>query len=338
MGEFLNKVIKSSTGNLKTLEGYAKASRTIVASISQVPSGNEKYDHRTGGRQRWLDAVHVVSMEAITPIAVQRWKTEFVRAATGDPLAQKRARASVNSTVRNAKALFSPKLLVFVANALKLPQPLPFDDNTYEKPDSSRYRSTIQPEVLLTTAQNELGTAYPEQFKIFLLALLVGLRRNEIDKLLWKAFDFERSMIRIEETQYLKLKSEDSTGSIEVDTEMMELMRVYKENASTQFVIESTNAPRPGATYNHYRAQKDFDKLLKWSRSKGISGPKPLHTLRKEFGSIMNDKHGIYAASRALRHSRLEVTSSYYTDTKSRRTLGLGVILSDPTKQHRYST
>ena len=41
----------------------------------------------------------------------------------------------------------------------------------------------------------------------------------------------------------------------------------------------------------------------------------------------MTEKFGIYAASRALRHGRLEVTSAYYTDTKSRKTLGMGGLL-----------
>ena len=61
---------------------------------------------------------------------------------------------------------------------------------------------------------------------------------------------------------------------------------------------------------------------------KGVTGRAPLHTLRKEFGSLMNEKFGIYAASRALRHGRLEVTSAYYTDSKSRKTLGLGRLLT----------
>ena len=81
-------------------------------------------------------------------------------------------------------------------------------------------------------------------------------------------------------------------------------------------------------TFNHYLAEREFEKLNVWLRSKGVTGRAPLHTLRKEFGSLMNEKFGIYAASRALRHGRLEVTSAYYTDSKSRKTLGLGKLLT----------
>ena len=85
------------------------------------------------------------------------------------------------------------------------------------------------------------------------------------------------------------------------------------------------------ATFNHYRAEKEFDALVRWLRSKGVGGRVPLHVLRKEFGSLMNEKFGIYAASRTLRHGRLEVTSAYYTDRKSRKTLGLGGLLTEIT-------
>jgi integrase len=55
---------------------------------------------------------------------------------------------------------------------------------------------------------------------------------------------------------------------------------------------------------------------------------KPLHELRKEFGSQLADKHGIYVASRMLRHSDIAVTAAHYIDKKSRKTVGLGNLLT----------
>jgi hypothetical protein len=52
-----------------------------------------------------------------------------------------------------------------------------------------------------------------------------------------------------------------------------------------------------------------------------------LHELRKEFGSQLADKHGIYVASRMLRHSDIAITASHYLDKKSRKTVGLGQML-----------
>jgi integrase len=54
-----------------------------------------------------------------------------------------------------------------------------------------------------------------------------------------------------------------------------------------------------------------------------------LHTLRKEFGSIIAAEHGIYAASRLLRHADITTTAQYYLDKKKRVTSGLGGLLTD---------
>jgi hypothetical protein len=36
--------------------------------------------------------------------------------------------------------------------------------------------------------------------------------------------------------------------------------------------------------------------------TKGVTGNKPLHTLRKLYGSALADLHGLHAASSGLRH------------------------------------
>jgi len=55
---------------------------------------------------------------------------------------------------------------------------------------------------------------------------------------------------------------------------------------------------------------------------------KPIHTLRKGFGSLMADKHGIYAASRSLRHADINITARHYLDKKQRVSIGLGNFLA----------
>jgi integrase len=67
--------------------------------------------------------------------------------------------------------------------------------------------------------------------------------------------------------------------------------------------------------------------FLNWLRSKGVTGNKPLHILRKEFGSVINAQAGIHAASRALRHANVGVTDLYYADSRARVTVGLGHLL-----------
>ena len=64
--------------------------------------------------------------------------------------------------------------------------------------------------------------------------------------------------------------------------------------------------------------------MTAWLRKHGIHDRKPIHMLRKEFGSQVCAKHGIYAASRALRHANITITESNYLDSPRQATSGLG--------------
>src|SRR5260370_9200423 len=86
--------------------------------------------------------------------------------------------------------------------------------------------------------------------------------------------------------------------------------------ATGEFVIESARQPKPEVTYFYYRCQQNFEKLTGWLREQGVNADKPLHALRKEFGSGINATFGIHAASRALRHADIGITSQVYTDSR----------------------
>lgn len=146
---------------------------------------------------------------------------------------------------------------------------------------------------------------------------MAGLRRNEIDKLEWTSFRWKDLTIRIEVTRVFQMKSEDSAGDVEVDLEFMELFRGYHANSKGDFVIASSNLPRPGATYSHYRCEREFSTLIDWLRTHGVTGARPLHSLRKEYGSQICARYGIYAASHALRHA--DIIQSHLSTTSTRR-------------------
>jgi integrase len=126
---------------------------------------------------------------------------------------------------------------------------------------------------------------------------------------------------------HFQTKNEPSRGDVDLDPELSAMFRELYANRTGSFVIESHIRPRRSSTYRHYRCNKIFESLFAWLRFKGVSSANPLHTLRKEFGSRINDVHGIYAASRALRHADIAITSPHYLDKKSRATVGLGHLL-----------
>jgi integrase len=321
VGAFLEAVLSVSTSR-STIEGYAIAFRKIVADLFGFASDPSKFDYRSGGRAEWLTKVHAVELSKVTPAKIQEWKQSFLTVAGNDPLALRKARISVNTFLRRSRSLFSRKVLRQLE--LKLPSPLPFDGVEFEPRQSMKYRSEFDVIDLIRQAKSELGSSDPAAYMIFLLAITAGLRRKEIDLLEWPSFRFKDNVIRIEPTQFFHPKSQDSIGEIQMDPQIMAVFREYRAKAKGNFVIPSGRPPKAVPRGDYYRCEPHFDTLNAWLRGKQVNTQKPLHTLRKEYGSLINKIHGIHAASKALRHADISVTNNFYTDSRARVTPRLG--------------
>ena len=326
VGQLIDAVFAVSSARDVTLEAYAKAFRKIVGDIHAV-DGEAKFDAKKGS-QIWREKIHAVPLESITPSEIQKWRIGFLRAAGDAPDKQRSAKTTANSLLRNAKSLFAKKNLPFLAERVTLPSPLPFESVIMEKAQSMRYHSKIDAEELLGAAFEELENEFPESLKILLLSLMCGLRKSEIDTLLWSAFDFGKARILVEPNEFNALKSEDSAGEVELDPGLNEMLEEFHKKARGQFVIESNNKPRNLGKVRSYRADLHFKKLYAWLRKHGVDSRKPVHTLRKEFGALITSRYGIYAASRVLRHSDIKITVAHYADKKERVTVGLTGLLS----------
>ena len=316
VGALITAACRISTARRHSLDAYTKALRCIVAEIKGIEAG-ENTEGKGSANQAWRARIDAVPLENITPADVVAWKNSRLRSAESDPLAKRRAAVTVNSLVRNAKALFGKKILPFIEQSVTVPRPLPFDGITMEKAPSMRYVSRVDAFGILATAKKELAPKQPEAFKVMLLALICGLRRSEIDNLLWRSFDFGRKVLRVESTEYHQLKSEDSAGEIDLDDDTVAIFRGFRAQKPTGlFVIESPNRPRIETTARCYRCEATFKAVLKWLRAQGVEAAKPLHTMRKEIGSIIASEHGIFEASRYLRHSDIRITAAIYADKK----------------------
>ena len=314
-----------------TFGTYCSSLRQIAANIAKVKFGKEKYAPTNEGNKKWRAKVDVVPLTALTDDAIHQWKLSYLRPHQGSPAALGRAINSVNAHIRNARSLFTPKALERARTKLTLPDPLPFSKVKLEKRRiATRYKSRIDAEALLRAAKTELYEVpcRSEVFKMFCLGLLCGMRKREIDTLLWTSVDFEKGVIRIEETKYFRPKSEESGAEIDLAPELVTILKEYQKKATGEFVIESENEPRYHISRANYRATRDFKALYAWLNVKGVSAMKKLHELRKECGSVIANSLGIFAASRALRHSDIRITSQYYSDKKVRITTGLDNILN----------
>ena len=275
----------------------------------------------------WIVAVHVI----VNQSADRQWKRSFLSLAASDPISQRSAKTSVNTYLRQARSLFSQAIIKHLGD-VSLPGPLPFAGVEFEPRQSLKYRATFDVGTLIAKAKNELAHQNPEAFKAFLLAVMVGLRRKEIDLLEWDSFLWDVGVVRVQLTQHFGAKTEDSLGDVAVDSELLELFRGYRARAKGAFVIESDGQPKSGISYWHYRRQDVFDRLITWLRQNGVKGNKPLHTLRKEFGSQVCAAHGVHAASRQLRHADIAITNMFYTDARKRALTGLGHLLKSDDK------
>jgi len=238
VGDFLEELKGKSDLKPKTLEGYAAALRKIVADIIGQGRGGE-----AKSRAMWRQAVESIKLTELTPAKVQQWKLSFVAGTGDDPVRQRAARISANSFLRRAKSLFASSVTMHLER-VTLPSPLPFEGIEFYNRTSMRYHSSFDVFQLIEAAKKELAPSKPEQNKVFLLAVMTGLRRREIDTLEWSAFRWDSGIVRIEPTKWFHPKSEDSIGDVEIDPELVEVFRRYHAEARGPFVIASKVKPR----------------------------------------------------------------------------------------------
>jgi hypothetical protein len=124
-------------------------------------------------------------------------------------------------------------------------------------------------------------------------------------------------------------RCEHSIGDVQIDPELMRVFQGYAAQAGSGFVInhDDEGDPEHGRYWDQYRAKEIFERLSRWLRAHGVTARKPIHELRKEFGSMVNRKQGLSAASDQLRHSGIATTAAYYIDRPRKATSGIGPLL-----------
>jgi integrase len=205
------------------------------------------------------------------------------------------------------------------------PSLIPREDSTAEAPTSA----TVEPQNESPQQRRLLPADSPLWQSI--KTTKEGTEYRLPDKLAaiarWRQIDFTESQLRIEATEFFHPKSEDSIGTVDLDPELLALLRGWRAKSATEFVIPSDRVPRHDRSRANYRCEPHFEKLYAWLRSQGIAARKPLHELRKELGAILASKEGIFAAQRVLRHAQISTTAAYYADKKQRISAGLGALL-----------
>ena len=234
IGNWIESAGKVFDGKPATLRGYAGALRLIASEILAVSKeDNQRFAQKHA--ETYRRKIDAFPLSILTPEAVQAWRISYV-AKAGDPARQRAARISCNSTLRAARAIFGRKILKFTSASL--PEPIPFTGVEFYPRESMRYHSKIDPAALLQAASQELAESDSDAFKALLLALGAGLRRGEIDRLLWKQVDFRTGLIHVEVTEASSLKSADSHGAVAIDVSLSSVLQGFRAKAKSDFVIE----------------------------------------------------------------------------------------------------
>ena len=317
IGEYLEAVREKSLLRPATTESYAVALRMIAGEIT----GRKSKAHR-----------NAIKLRSITDDKVEAWRAAYIKRKAANPLAEKSARITCEQPDIACQGALLRRHGGEGSRCGRGPRPCSLRQRQGRERNAAALPLTFDIVALVESAKEELATERPELFKIFLLGAMAGLRRHEIDLLQWRAFLFGEGVIRIETTEHFRPKSASSEGDIHVDGELLDVFRGFRARAKSDsdFVIESSGSSDVTAvagSYDHYRCHCEFVALCKWLRSHGVISSKPLHALRKEFGSQIHARYGLLAASEALRHGGVSVTARHYIENKHRSVLGFGHLL-----------
>jgi len=316
LGKLLEAYRKVAGPRASTMAAYERAIRKIYGDVlSHCRKG--RYGPGKGNRA-WKARIDSTPLVAVDSSQVLEWKHREIEGAK-TPEERRVKIITVNSVLRNARSLFAKKHRAAISKFLELPEKIPFDDVRLEASPTMRYRSRIDARAIIAAADKELKEARPVLYLALNLALRCGLRKREIDTLMWRSLDFERKVVHIESNGYYELKSRDSEGEVDLSDELSDFLKAYRgKNPKETFVLKSARAAKAGYVSSDYRCMETFDDLAAWLRGKGVEAKRPLHEMRKEIGSLIADEHGIYAASRFLRHADIRITAAHYLDKKKR--------------------
>lgn len=335
-----------------TLRYYEGCLRQIAADVAGLKRTDDRHDYVNGGSTRWRAIVDALPLTIITPEALRQWQTAYVKSRGTDHAVLRSAKTSANTILGSAARMFTPSMLSHYKDAGLLVPGNPFVEVKRFPKQDSKYISRIDPaEVLETARRILLGAApapprkitgiavfnaaravhdRPQMYRVILLGTLTGLRRSELDRLQWSHVNFAGQSLTVQSTADGAVKAEGSTRDVDLAPDLIALLKEWKASARSLYVIEcermATSKPAKDATYRTYRCARIFDKVNDWLRDNFLPGENhPLHTLRKEYGSLITQSAGIHAAADLLGHRDIRTASEYYVVRKTRAFTGLSV-------------
>lgn len=259
------------------------------------------------------DSLAQQSTRILTPDLMRDMQTEILKSAGDDCTRQDSARTTANTHRRNVRAMFGSRLRDIYLH-LVLPRSL--DAFLAVKPLREPTRQFRMPPADLLAniriASAALRQADANGYRIFLLSLGAGLRRNEISHARWswlRTVDTPqgpRHTMTIQTEPDFRPKGRRSrTIPIEPVTfaALQQLRIAPADGTAPVYILEGGLSER---------TQLAFARFGEWLTGLGWDRRKKAHELRKVFGSYVNEQCGLSAAQDLLGHSTPNLTKSYY--------------------------
>jgi integrase len=217
--------------------------------------------------------------------------------------------ASVSTDLRSGAAMFTAEAMKYYEAAnwtvinpfagIRAPQPeiKPFEGYPLE---SIRR--------LIADAKIELKGKDDPAYAVFLLALCAGLRAQE-------AAWVQRSHLRpngvfVESDPEAHVTKNTKSRFVPLPPSVVaELQAIGGEGP---FFLADAERPNGNKKVGHKRGYRVLKRLSVWLASKGITYERPIHFLRKVFGSVVATRHGLFAARDYLGHGSVVVTERHY--------------------------
>lgn len=324
VGQYLDAVRKVWTKHENTLANYIRSLRAIVTELFNLDPDNQRWNYKHAGSAAWHARTDAVHLSDITTEKLNAWALQYAGrdSKTRGPKAEpetdhvllNRRRISANSYLRNAKSLFSPKLLKKTGFKLAA---VPFAGVEFMGGTDSRYFSNFDIREILAAAKTELAGFDPDMYSVILLSAIGGLRRREIDLLEWPSVNFAHGVIQLRRTEYYIPKTPDSLRAVPFKAGwVLQWFKAQKaaQGVQSRFVVAPAVPYSPDQKTDYYRTDDVLGRVSAWLRTKGVDSIRPIHTLRKEAGADIVRRMGLVAGAAFLRHKTTAVTSQHYTD------------------------
>ncbi len=268
-------------------------------------------------RLKWRSQVDPFPVSGFTAQQVEEFRQNEIRKCGTNFKKRGATSTTLNSYMRSCRSIFAQKLIPLY-EGLNLPEPLPFRGIAPLPEPSHRYQSKIGVEKLIEEAKKSIYITNKDAWAAFLLCFGVGLRREEIDKLMIEQVDIEDRRVWIRTTEFFRPKAKNSEASVDLSPPIAAFLKEYLDAIpERKFVL-------PGREVSgKLRCQTTFRALMKWLRENGVSERTPLHTLRKEAGSLIFEKSGSIDLTAEFLRNDPRIAREHYIGKKSRLELEL---------------